>query len=141
MDSCKVYVIRRPLKPLSGTKEASLLAHSAILFKDSSNTYWIIEYMDDSCVHSRVVKVQSPSCTEFNDGLYQWSKQEKGVVIKETTKDKIHDDMTIVIKCKKYQGLTHNCHVAQEVTRYMNGWAKLSDLSYSKIVNSLITFI
>ena len=39
---------------------------------------------------------------------------------------------------KQYNLMNHNCHIAQEVTRYRYGWADLSDLDYKNIVGVMI---
>lgn len=46
--------------------------------------------------------------------------------------------MKSLMSGKQYNLANHNCHVAQEVTRYRYGWAALADLDYANIVQYMI---
>jgi hypothetical protein len=101
-----VRVARRPLEyaPVG----VGSVAHSALILETREGRKMLLEYMGDSQVHMK----------DFQPDDYDWKIQEHGQALdKQMTPEEIRSIMESQVNSDKYNIHTHNCHLAQEITR------------------------
>lgn len=96
--------------------------------------------MDNSSTYAYAVSKDNVKEETFAANGYSWTKQKVGKAIGNAIGniEELRQEMASLMNSKKYDWMNHNCHIAQEVTRYRYGWADLEDLSYKHIVGNMI---
>lgn len=111
------YPVRRPLDiPSLSNIYGDVLSHSAILCVSSNGTF-LVEFMSDNIVYvKRVNNYSAGEDFEFNGLQFIYDCSESQAPESEVTLYTLANTMANCMAGKKFDTLTHNCHIARYQT-------------------------
>ena len=149
----KIHVIKRKLNYLN--EKMTILqdnninkkyvkeyfCHSGLLLESVNKNYYILEYGNDSksIVELRNINISIENNSFIDDtNIWTIEHNEISLVSKKLYGKNIKKIMNDVVKDKKYNILSWNCHMAQEKTRKAAGLKVKNKYNLEKILYSMI---